>query len=71
MVVPSDPAMSGDPMMIRDPAISPDPTDEETAAIMAALTLAWPRPAVAQHTAPPSTAWRFSGRWWNKSTWRR
>ena len=42
-------------------------TAEEAAAIVAAIQLAWPRPA------PPvdnrvngrsGTSWRFSGRWW-------
>ncbi len=40
-------------------------TDEEVAAIVAAVEVAWPRAAVAgadQH-AP---RWRFSGRWWTK-----
>jgi hypothetical protein len=53
-------------------AITPTPTEEEAAAIVAALTLAWPRPAVADEpTGPTPTTWRFSGRWWNKPTWRR
>jgi hypothetical protein len=42
-----------------------DPSDEELAAIVAAIEVAWPRPAVA---APPGAPprWRFSGRWWSK-----
>ena len=42
-----------------------DPTDEELAAIVAAVEVTWPRPAVAAgaHEAP---RWRFSGRWWTK-----
>ncbi|MEM7326626.1 MAG: hypothetical protein AAF531_26300 [Actinomycetota bacterium] len=52
-------------------AITPPPSDEEAAAIVAALTMAWPRPtADAGPIGPPSTTWRFSGRWWNKRTWR-
>lgn len=40
-------------------------TDEEVAAIVAAVEVAWPRPAAApQAEAPPR--WRFSGRWWTK-----
>ena len=57
--------------MAPSPVVTPDPTDEEAAAIMAALTLAWPRPAVVEGSTSVSTAWRFSGRWWNTPTWRR
>jgi hypothetical protein len=45
--------------------ISPDPSDEEVAAIIAAVEVLWPRPAGAAPSAPP-TRWRFSGRWWSK-----
>jgi hypothetical protein len=42
-----------------------EPTDEEVAAIAAAVEVTWPR------AAPPSAPeqaprWRFSGRWWTK-----
>ena len=48
-----------------DPFATPEPTDEEAAAIVAALELAWPRRIeTAPSTAPPR--WRFSGRWWSK-----
>lgn len=42
-----------------------DPSDEEVAAIVAAIEVAWPRPAGAapDHASP---RWRFSGRWWTK-----
>jgi hypothetical protein len=42
-----------------------EPTDEEVAAMVAAIEIAWPRPEAAGH---PSEAprWRFSGRWWSK-----
>jgi hypothetical protein len=47
--------------------ITPTPTDEEAAAISAALVVAWPRPTRADE---PETGadprWRFSGRWWNR-----
>ena len=45
--------------------ITPDPSDEEVAAILAATELAWPRPSgvVAEPAAP---RWRWSGRWWTK-----
>ena len=40
-------------------------TDEELAAIVAAVEVTWPRPAGGgPDTAPPR--WRFSGRWWTK-----
>jgi hypothetical protein len=43
----------------------PEPTDEEVAAIVAAIEVTRPRPA------PPTRRdhaprWRFSGRWWSK-----
>lgn len=46
-------------------SIRPEPTEEEVAAIMAAIELAWPRPAVGTRSANPGPPrWRFSGRWW-------
>jgi hypothetical protein len=45
--------------------IRPAPTEEEAAAIVAALDAAWPRPGGrAEPPAPPR--WRFAGRWWSK-----
>lgn len=44
--------------------IRPVPTDEEAAAIVAAVEIAWPR-AVAV-VPPPAERWRWSGRWWSK-----
>jgi hypothetical protein len=42
-----------------------DASDEEVAAIVAAIEATWPRPAAgAPADAPPR--WRFSGRWWTK-----
>jgi hypothetical protein len=41
-----------------------EPTDEEVAAIVAAIEVIWPRPAAAPAAEPPR--WRFSGRWWTK-----
>ena len=42
-----------------------EPTDEEVAALEAAVEAAWPRAVVA--SAPePLQRWRFSGRWWTK-----
>ena len=42
-----------------------DPSDEEMAAIISAVEIAWPRPRPPEPPAAPP-AWRFSGRWWNK-----
>jgi hypothetical protein len=47
--------------------ITGNPTDDEAAAVVAAVEVAWPRPA-APAGPPPDQAprWRFSGRWWAK-----
>lgn len=46
-------------------SISPVPTEEEAAAIAAAVTLMWPQPVAATtNTNDNSVSWRFSGRWW-------
>jgi len=45
--------------------IAPTPTDEEAAAIAAAIELSWPR-AVARPADEPPPRWRFAGRWWTK-----
>jgi hypothetical protein len=48
-------------------SITPAPTDEEAAAIVAALDALWPRPTAIRHPQQPQTlAWRFSGRWWQR-----
>ncbi|HWJ97954.1 MAG TPA: acyl-CoA carboxylase epsilon subunit [Acidimicrobiales bacterium] len=45
--------------------ISGDPTEEEVAAIVAAVDAATPRGAApVPSTAPPR--WRWSGRWWSR-----
>ena len=45
--------------------ITPIPTEEEAAAIAAAVTMMWPQPMVASATDVSAvSAWRFSGRWW-------
>ena len=51
--------------------ISPSPTEEEAAAIAAALTMGWPRPAPVDTMPASSNRWRFSGRWWAKPGWQR
>jgi hypothetical protein len=51
--------------MIVNVRIEPEPSDEEAAAVVAALDALWPRPmsgAPAPRVVSP--AWRFSGRWW-------
>lgn len=45
--------------------ISPTPSDEEAAAIVAAIEAVWPRP-VAPTAATAAPRWRFAGRWWTK-----
>jgi hypothetical protein len=47
--------------------VRPTPTDEELAAIVAAVELTWPRPVVVASPPEDTTpTWRFSGRWWRK-----
>ncbi len=41
----------------------PTPTEDEVAAIMAAVDALWPRPVVAE-VAAEGNPWRFSGRSW-------
>jgi hypothetical protein len=45
--------------------IRPTPTEEEAAAIAAAIEVSWPR-AVAAAAEEPPPRWRFAGRWWTK-----
>lgn len=45
--------------------ITPTPTDEEAAAIVAAIEASWPRAVAADAPAAPPR-WRFAGRWWSK-----
>jgi hypothetical protein len=44
-----------------------EPDEEELAAIVGAIEVAWPKPVV---LTPPTNAqpsrWRFAGRWWSK-----
>lgn len=42
-----------------------DATDEEVAAIAAAVDVAWPQAGPPAAPEPPPR-WRFSGRWWSK-----
>jgi hypothetical protein len=47
-------------------AITPEASDEEVAAIVSALQLSWPPPAVGDGDDAEPARWRFSGRWWTK-----
>lgn len=42
------------------------PSEEEAAAIAAALTMVLARPVVVAEAPDRPPAWRFSGRWWRK-----
>ena len=46
--------------------IKPTPTDEEAAAIAAAIEVSWPRAVAAPAEEPTTSRWRFAGRWWTK-----
>jgi hypothetical protein len=43
-----------------------EPTEEELAAIVAAVEVLWPRPAAPVPASTTPTRWRFAGRWWTK-----
>ena len=48
-------------------SINPAPTDEEAVAIAAAVHALWPVPVEASpEERARDTAWKFSGRWWNR-----
>ena len=42
------------------------PSEEELAAIVAAVEMMWPRAVVVAAEPPTTPAWRFSGRWWSR-----
>jgi hypothetical protein len=46
--------------------ISPIPTDEEAAAIAAAIEVTWPAVVVGTDATATPPRWRFAGRWWTK-----
>ena len=46
-------------------SVTPEPSDEEAAAIVAAIEGAWPRAGAPAVAAPPMR-WRWSGRWWTR-----
>ena len=43
-----------------------NPSEDEVAAIVAAIEMSWPKPAPVTRSAPESTTWRYSGRWWQE-----
>ncbi|WP_208028250.1 MULTISPECIES: hypothetical protein [Rhabdothermincola] len=45
--------------------VRPVPSEEEVAAIVAAIEAAWPRGVLAE-PSQEMPRWRFSGRWWSK-----
>ena len=47
-------------------SIRPMPSDEEVAAILAAIEATRPRPVVVQSAPSGPPPWRFSSRWWRK-----
>ena len=59
----------GEAMNVNVGSITPIPSDEEAAAIAAAVTMMWPQPvAPAQNTRKTNESWRFSGRWWSDNS---
>jgi hypothetical protein len=47
--------------------ISPTPTDDEVAAIVAAVEALWPKPVFIESSPVLRVpTWRFSNRWWTK-----
>lgn len=52
-------------MTIAIGKITPTPSEEEVAAISAAVTMLWPQPVTTVASAAKvNELWRFSGRWW-------
>jgi hypothetical protein len=63
------------PTSTRDPApqvvaVHPAPEPAVLTAILAAVEEAWPKPSppAAAADTQRGSAWRFSGRWWSKSS---
>ena len=46
--------------------ITPTPSEEEAAAIVAAVEAVWPRAGGSGEPEPDTPRWRFAGRWWSK-----
>ncbi len=57
--------------------VTPEPSDDELAAILAAYRELWPAPQPTTAT-PTRSRWKYSGRWWQRqprrpiagATWR-
>ncbi len=60
-------------MHVVNADISPTPSEEEAAAIMAAVEGLWPKPVVGGLPADRdrTMSWRFSGRWWQRDRYSR
>jgi hypothetical protein len=52
--------------MVSLGAVTPEPTDEELAAIMAAIEATRPVVVLADDGKGGPPPWRFSGRWWRR-----
>lgn len=69
MLSPAPRSLLSVPEAVAAPMIRPTPTDDEAAAIVAAVDALWPRPVQAAPTdRERRTSWRFSGRWWSAPT---
>jgi len=55
-----------DPSGTHLAAISPEPTDEEAVAIVAAIQQGLPGVGAVEQGRAPVSRWRFSGRWWSR-----
>lgn len=64
--VAASPEATGDTARVVPGLITPTPSDEEAAAIVAALNALWPRAAAGDETPRRPSAWKFSGRWWSQ-----
>ncbi|MEM7340946.1 MAG: hypothetical protein AAF467_19980 [Actinomycetota bacterium] len=51
---------------MADMQITPTPTDDEAAAIVAAVVAGWPSSGSETTEPEQQPRWRFSGRWWNR-----
>jgi hypothetical protein len=52
---------------VTGPSITPAPTEDEVAAIVAAIEELWPRAVVGPaDDVRRASVWRFSGRWWSQ-----
>ncbi len=48
--------------------VKPEPTEEELAAMVAAIDEVWPRPTVEENVVGTAeSVWKFANRWWQGS----